>query len=107
LACATALVIGSAFSVSAEDTHGNVKPFDVKNTFRNVCGFCHADYGRKAGKGPQLMNSQRTDQYLFDRIKNGLPSRMAAFGGVYSDDQIWQVVKFIRSLKDSEEPQNP
>lgn len=83
------------------------KHFDVKNNFRNICGFCHADYGRKPGKGPQLMNSERTDDFMFNRIKKGMPSRMAAFGSVYSDDDIREIVKFIRNLKDGEEPQNP
>jgi mono/diheme cytochrome c family protein len=83
------------------------KPFDVKSTFRNICGFCHEDYGRKAGKGPQLMNSERTDQELFDRIKHGKPGRMAAFGAVFTDEQIAQTVKFIRNLKPNEEPRNP
>jgi mono/diheme cytochrome c family protein len=32
---------------------------------------------------------------------------MAAFRGVFTDDQIHQMVKFIRSLKPGEEPQNP
>jgi mono/diheme cytochrome c family protein len=36
-----------------------------------------------------------------------MPSRMAAFGSVYSDAQIRDIVKFIRSLKEGEEPQNP
>lgn len=80
------------------------KPFDVKGTFRNICGFCHEDYGRKAGKGPQLMNSPSTDQQLFNMIKNGKPGRMAAFGGVFTDEQIWEIVKFIRSLKPEENP---
>jgi mono/diheme cytochrome c family protein len=78
--------------------------FSAKNTFRNICGFCHEDYGRKAGKGPQLMNSERSDQYLFDRIKNGKPGRMAAFGGAFTDDQIREIVKFIRSLRPDQEP---
>lgn len=83
------------------------KPLDVKNTFRNICGFCHEDYGRKAGKGPQLMDNPNSDELLFKRIKHGLPGRMAAFGGVFNDDQIHQIVKFIRSLKPGEEPRNP
>ena len=33
------------------------RQFNVKNTFRNICGFCHENYGRKAGKGPQLMGT--------------------------------------------------
>lgn len=83
------------------------KPLDVKNTFRNICGFCHENYGRTAAKGPQLMNSERSDEFLFNRIKKGMPGRMAAFGSVFTDDQIRDMVKFIRSLKPGEEPQNP
>lgn len=106
LASALVMALGAALPARAEDAPAP-KPLDIKNTFRNVCGFCHADYGRKVGKGPQLMNSERTDDYLFNRIKNGMPSRMAAFGSVYSDAQIRDIVKFIRSLKEGEEPQNP
>jgi mono/diheme cytochrome c family protein len=83
------------------------KQFDVKSTFRNICGFCHGDYGRHASKGPQLMNSERSDEYLFNRIKNGLPGRMAAFGSAFNDEQIGTIVVFIRSLKPDEDPQNP
>ncbi len=83
------------------------KPIDVKNTFRNICGFCHEDYGRHTGKGPQLMDNPNTDEFLFKRIKDGKPGRMAAFGSIYSDDQIRLIVVFIRSLKPGVEPQNP
>ena len=96
-----------ATAFAEEAKHAADESFDVKNLFRNVCGFCHEDYGRHAGKGPQLMNSERSDEFLFDRIKNGLPGRMAAFGSIYSDDQIRQMVKFIRNLKPNEEPRNP
>ncbi len=104
-----AIVVGMAIAsaVAAQEDKPAPKPLDVKNQFRNVCGFCHEDYGRHAGKGPKLMDSERSDEYLFNRIKNGLPGRMAAFGSVYSDDQIHQIVKFIRNLKPGEEPQNP
>jgi mono/diheme cytochrome c family protein len=78
--------------------------FSVKNTFRNVCGFCHESYGRKAGKGPQLMGSQLSDQQIFDRIKNGKPGRMAAFGGSFTDDQIREIVVFIRALRPDVDP---
>lgn len=78
--------------------------FSPKNTFRNICGFCHEDYGRHAGKGPQLMNDPNSDEYLFNRIKNGKPGRMAAFGGAFTDDEIREIVKFIRSLRPDQEP---
>ncbi|MEO5862318.1 MAG: cytochrome c [Burkholderiales bacterium] len=104
---AIVLALGSAVPAFADDAPADKKAFDVKSNFRNICGFCHEDYGRHTGKGPQLMNSERTDQQLFDRIKKGMPGRMAAFGSVYSDDQIGLIVKFIRNLKAGEEPQNP
>ena len=83
---------------------GAAPAFSVKNTFRNICGFCHESYGRKAGKGPQLMGSQLTDEQMFNRIKNGKPGRMAAFGGNFTDDQIHEIVVFIRALKPDVEP---
>jgi hypothetical protein len=36
-----------------------------------------------------------------------MPGRMAAFGFAFNDDQIRQIVIFIRNLKPGEEPQNP
>jgi mono/diheme cytochrome c family protein len=107
LLAGAALAVSVAGSAMAEDTKTPLKPFDVKSTFRNICGFCHENYGRKAAKGPQLMNSERTDEFLFNRIKNGMPGRMAAFGFAFNDEQIRQIVKFIRNLEPGEEPQNP
>ena len=100
-----AMAVESTPSASSDNQAS--KPFDVKNVFRNICGFCHEDYGRHAGKGPQLMNSERSDEYLFNRIKHGKPGRMPAWGSVFTDDQIHEIVKFIRSLKPNEEPHNP
>jgi mono/diheme cytochrome c family protein len=103
LAAAMALAVTLPAGVLAQQDGATspapAKQFDVKNTFRNICGFCHEDYGRKAGKGPQLMDNPNSDQFLFNRIKSGKPGRMAAFGGVFTDDQIHEMVKFIRALK--------
>jgi len=73
--------------------------FSAHGAFSNICGFCHEDGGRRAGKGPQLMGTDKTDEQLFERIKFGKPGRMAAFGGVFTDDQIKQIVVYIRNLK--------
>ena len=97
------LALGLSCAAIADDQ----KPLDVMNTFRNICGFCHSDYGRKESKGPQLMNSQRSDEFLINRIKHGMPGRMAAFGSIFTDSQIRDIVKFIRSLKPDQEPKNP
>ena len=91
---------------AAQSSEGTPPPqqFSVKNTFRNICGFCHENYGRKAGKGPQLMATQLTDEQIFNRIKNGKPGRMAAFGGAFTDEQISQIVAFIRTLRPDVDP---
>lgn len=107
------LLIGAVFALGlpctalADEQKPPAKPLEIKNTFQNICGYCHANYGRKAARGPQLMNSERSDEFLFNRIKNGIPGRMAAFGASFTEDQIRQIVKFIRNLKPDEEPQNP
>lgn len=64
----------------------------------NGCGWCHEGSGRKAGKGPQLMNSKRSDEFLATRILNGAPGRMPAFGGNFQEDQIKDLIAFIHSL---------
>jgi mono/diheme cytochrome c family protein len=71
---------------------------DGQKLFAGVCGFCHADGGRKASKGPKLAGSGRTDEFIVDRIKHGKRGRMPAFGS-FSDEQIQQILAYIRSLE--------
>jgi len=106
IAACAALSVACATRSQAADTDAPpaAPAFSVKNTFRNICGFCHENYGRKAGKGPQLMGTQLTDEQIFNRIKNGKPGRMAAFGGNFTDDQIRQIIAFIRNLKPDVDP---
>jgi mono/diheme cytochrome c family protein len=72
---------------------------DVEALFASTCGFCHGDGGRAAGKGPQLMGTQRTDEFLRDRIKNGKEGAMPAFGQMLSDADIDAIIRYIRDLK--------
>ena len=101
------LALGLPSTALADEKKPPAKPMDVKKAFSTICGYCHGDYGRKSSKAPQLMNSERSDEYLFNIIKNGKPGAMAAFSSAFTDDQIRQMVKFFRSLKPDEEPQNP
>jgi mono/diheme cytochrome c family protein len=73
--------------------------FEVEQLFASTCGFCHSDGGRAAGRGPQLMNSPRSDDYIRSRIQAGKEGAMPAFGSVFSDTQIDEIIKYIRSLK--------
>jgi mono/diheme cytochrome c family protein len=74
-------------------------PLDVESLFASTCGWCHSDAGRAAGKGPQLMDSPRTDDYLRNRIKMGKEGAMPAFSSAFSDAQIDDIIKYIRALK--------
>jgi mono/diheme cytochrome c family protein len=74
-------------------------PLDVDQLFASTCGWCHSDGGRAAGKGPQLMDSPRDDDFLRNRIKLGKQGAMPAFGGSFNDAQIDQIVAYIRALK--------
>ena len=72
---------------------------DVDQLFATICGFCHANGGRAAGKGPQLMNTARSDDFIRNRIKNGKEGAMPAFGKTFSDADIDQIIAYIRALK--------
>ncbi|MBV9568787.1 MAG: cytochrome c [Hyphomicrobiales bacterium] len=72
---------------------------DVQALFTSTCGWCHSDGGRAAGKGPQLMNSARSDDFMRNRIKTGKEGAMPAFGETFNDAQIDAIIKYIRSLK--------
>jgi mono/diheme cytochrome c family protein len=87
-----------AFAQSATPAPENA-PLDVEQLFASTCGWCHSDGGRAAGKGPQLMDSQRSDDYIRDRIKNGKQGAMPAFDQAFSDAQIDEIIKYIRALK--------
>jgi mono/diheme cytochrome c family protein len=77
-------------------------PLNVEQLFATTCGFCHSSGGRAAGKGPQLMNTQRSDDFLQNRIKNGKEGAMPAFGVIFTDAQIGEIIKYIRELKPRE-----
>jgi len=94
---AVALVGG--MPVVAQPATQDEATMDVNQLFAASCGWCHSDGGRAAGKGPQLMNSPRTDDYLRTRIKIGKQGGMPAFGEVFSDAQIDAIIKYLRSLK--------
>jgi mono/diheme cytochrome c family protein len=94
-----ALISCVAPRVMAQSATAPDAPLDVEQLFASTCGWCHSDGGRVAGKGPQLMDSARSDDFLRDRIKTGKSGAMPAFGSVYSDIQIDEIIKYIRSLK--------
>jgi mono/diheme cytochrome c family protein len=75
---------------------------DVGQLFATTCGWCHSDGGRVAGKGPQLMNTSRTDDFIRFRIQHGKEGAMPAFGASFNNADIDAIIKYIRSLKPDE-----
>jgi mono/diheme cytochrome c family protein len=98
LACTVPAVAQQPAASPAPDN----APFDVGQLFASTCGFCHSDGGRAAGRGPQLMNSARDDDFLRNRIKTGKNGAMPAFGASFNDAQIDDIIKYIRALKPHE-----
>jgi len=77
-------------------------PDDIEGgkMFATTCGFCHQDGGRHAGRGPKLSKSERSDEYIVERIKKGKMGAMPAYGSVFSDGQIIAILAYIRGLDD-------
>ncbi len=80
------------------------------SVFQTNCAPCHGAQGH--GDGPAgtalvppprnlaELNKIAPDDYLFWRISTGKPgTAMPPWKGVLSDQQIWQVISFIRTLK--------
>jgi cytochrome c oxidase cbb3-type subunit 3 len=64
------------------------------------CVGCHFNGG--GGIGPPLMDDQwvyggRLDQ-IYDTIYFGRPHGMPAWGGKLTDDQIWKIATYVRSM---------
>jgi mono/diheme cytochrome c family protein len=70
----------------------------------NGCGWCHEASGTASGRGPPLAGTKRNDEFLATRILNGLQGRMPAFGGSFEEDQIKDLIAFIRSLQPENAP---
>ena len=96
---ASALLATFASPCRADDPPAAKKPIDVPQLFATTCGWCHSDAGRAEGKGPQLMNSKRSDDYLRNRIKNGKEGKMPAFATSFSDADIDAIIVYIRALQ--------
>jgi len=78
--------------------------------FATNCATCHGSSGHGDGPAGAALNPQPkdlsvlqvqvSDGYLFWRISEGSPgTAMVAWRGILSDEQIWQLTAFIRTLE--------
>ena len=72
---------------------------EVAGFFANVCGWCHEDGGRRAAKGPQLMGTDKSDDFIMNRIATGKPGKMPAFGNMLGAEDLQAIIHYIRNLK--------
>jgi mono/diheme cytochrome c family protein len=78
--------------------------------FKTNCEVCHGPQGHGDGPAGQALDprprnlaelqTKASDDFLFWRIREGKPgTSMVAWKGILTDEQIWQVISFIRTLK--------
>jgi cytochrome c oxidase cbb3-type subunit 3 len=72
-----------------------------KRLYQNYnCSGCHFQGG--GGIGPPLMDDKwiygAAPQNIYETIVEGRPNGMPAFAGKIPDDQIWQIVAYVRSM---------
>src|SRR5262249_40876440 len=75
-------------------------PTEGARLFASTCGFCHQDGGRVAGRGPKLAGTERSDEFMVNRIRTDKDGAMPAYGRAFSDAQVRSLLAYIRSLKD-------
>ena len=80
------------------------------NIFKTDCESCHGPQGHGDGpagfaldpqpKNLAVLQATAGDDYLYWRINGGKDgTSMIAWKGVLTNEQIWQVIAFIRTLK--------
>jgi cytochrome c oxidase cbb3-type subunit III len=100
---------GTHLSGSVKQAASNDSPYDSnafavnqgKRLFRWYnCTGCHSNGG--GGIGPALMDSEwkygSEPANIFASITQGRPEGMPSFGGHIPEDQVWQIVAYVRSM---------
>lgn len=92
------------------DPYGAEMASEGEKVFQTNCVMCHGPEGHGDGPAAQSMDPHPknlsafqksvTDDYLFWRISEGKPgTAMIAWKGILSQDQIWQLIAFVRTLR--------
>jgi mono/diheme cytochrome c family protein len=106
-------VVGLNVSLSADAATPKGDPTKGKATFIEKCAPCHGQQGKGDGPAGAALNpkprnqsdakymSTLTDEHIFKVIKDGGASvgkspAMPAWGSVLSNDDIWNVIAYVR-----------
>jgi mono/diheme cytochrome c family protein len=77
---------------------GEVKTTAGYKLFDHNCAHCHGDDAR-GDEGPDLHGLRKSDARLEKIIKEGVKGEMPAFGKKFSDDEVKELVGYLRTLK--------
>jgi mono/diheme cytochrome c family protein len=113
------LTMSAFFAATPETNLPNPIPRTVDSVaiggqvYLNSCASCHGADARGGGPqapttpvqppalvGPGSHLAHHTDGDLHYVIGNGLPGGMPAWKGTLTDDQIWHVINYLRSLQE-------
>jgi ubiquinol-cytochrome c reductase cytochrome b subunit len=99
-ATATTAAAGASTTTAAAGATGtgNVAA-GLKAFTASGCVACHPSNGKVAGVGPKLLGTTRDDAYIRNNIRNGLNAMPAFTTDQVSDQQITDLIAYIRSLK--------
>ena len=113
------IVVGSAFFANTPETQlANPIPATVDSiaagseVYLNNCSRCHGIDARGSGQdagttavrppalaGPGSHLTQHTDGDLHYFITTGLAGGMPAWHGTLTDEQVWEVINYLRSIQ--------
>lgn len=115
-ACDTKVETATLADTIPAEYVGKINPLGVEavsagaEIFKTNCAACHGETGHGDGpagaslypapKNLAELQTQVGDDYLFWRINTGKEgTSMVAWKGILTDEQIWLVVSFVRTLK--------
>ena len=101
------LTAAGAQTREASPFSGDAREIDAgRASFRLRCSACHGIHA-EGGRGPSLnrgeFNVGNSDKALYQVIAKGVPgSEMPAFGKRNTEESIWRIVSYLRSLTAAE-----
>ncbi len=108
LRCSSVFTVILCMMLITPKAHGTAK--DGKEIFEEHCVECHGTEGDGRGAVGPYLNGQRpanllaettqvrSDQELFEIIRYGIHIEMPSWEGVLTDQEIWNLVKYLRTL---------
>lgn len=98
---AIVLAVTGMSATAAHAAEPGIEPAagDTERLFGTLCGGCHPDGGRKAGRGPALTATALDAAALRTLIQNGIPGKHPAYGRRLEPERIAALADYVQTLK--------